>query len=351
MRNAKKRILRFRDQNFLYICLPENHRAASGRPERCAPIKTATHGTRLCNRFGLRNGFRARPAGRRPHGAGDRLRSGALSPLEQGALQRSPRGPFPPTSQGLSRSAASGGARRDRPPCRSGALRPGAVGRYDGQHPLPDRQGGSSPLAARGVRRKPRRDVRAVEGPYGAGRMRGDQRPLCPLRDQLRLPFGQLLLGRMFLVEGAAPAAPGRSAAARRLVGRRTVRLDSRRADGVPRRRERQDGPLRLRFETDVGRGVGRLSARKVLRRARSRAAARAASSAERQLRLRRRGRHPDRGVGLRTGASGGYSRRRGVHRFAFGSSRRRHPLRDGGAQPRHLGLLHGRHAARSDGR
>ena len=147
------------------------------------------------------------------------------------------------------------------------------------------------------------------------------------------------------------PAAPGRSAAARRLVGRRTVRLDSRRADGVPRRRERQDGPLRLRFETDVGRGVGRLSARKVLRRARSRAAARAASSAERQLRLRRRGRHPDRGVGLRTGASGGYSRRRGVHRFAFGSSRRRHPLRDGGAQPRHLGLLHGRHAARSDGR
>ncbi len=86
-------------------------------------------------------------------------------------------------------------------------LRPGAVGRYDGQHPLPDRQGGSSPLAARGVRRKPRRDVRAVEGPYGAGRMRGDQRPLCPLRDQLRLPFGQLLLGRMFLVEGAAPAA------------------------------------------------------------------------------------------------------------------------------------------------
>lgn len=145
MRNAKKRILRFRDQNFLYICLPENHRAASGRPERCAPIKTATHGTRLCNRFGLRNGFRARPAGRRPHGAGDRLRSGALSPLEQGALQRSPRGSFPPTSQGLSRSAASGGARRDRPPCRSGALRPGAVGRYDGQHPLPDRQGGSSP--------------------------------------------------------------------------------------------------------------------------------------------------------------------------------------------------------------
>lgn len=181
--------------------------------------------------------------------------------------------------------------------------------------------------------------------------MRGDQRPLCPLRDQLRLPFGQLLLGRMFLVEGAAPAAPGRSAAARRLVGRRTVRLDSRRADGVPRRRERQDGPLRLRFETDVGRGVGRLSARKVLRRARSRAAARAASSAERQLRLRRRGRHSDRGVGRRAGASGGYSRRRGVHRFAFGSSRRRHPLRDGGAQPRHLGLLHGRHAARSDGR
>ena len=223
MRNAKKRILRFRDQNFLYICLPENHRAASGRPKRCAPIKTATHGTRLCNRFGLRNGFRARPAGRCPHGAGDRLRSGALSPLEQGALQRSPRGSFPPTSQGLSRSAASGGACRDRPPCRSGALRPGAVGRYDGQHPLPDRQGGSSPLAARGVRRKPRRDVRAVEGPYGAGRMRGDQRSLCPLRDQLRLPFGQLLLGRMFLVEGAAPVAPGRSAAARRLVGRRTV--------------------------------------------------------------------------------------------------------------------------------
>lgn len=52
-----------------------------------------------------------------------------------------------------------------------------------------------------------------------------------------------------------------------------------------------------------------------------------------------------------RTGTSGRHSRRRGLHRLAFGRRGCRRALRNGGAQSGYVGLLYGRHAARGAGR
>ena len=194
-----------------------------------------------------------------------------------------------------------------------------------------------------------------MEGPHGAAGVGGDHRPLRPRRNQLRPPFGQPLFVGVFLVEGPAPAAGFRTAAPRCVGRRRAVRLDSGRADRLPRYGGFAVGALRRRVEGDVGRRVGRLSARRVLRRTRPRPAAYPAAypaaPARQDVRLRHSCRYAQPRMGGETGAVGAGGHRSGECRLPFGRRRRGHLSRDRGAESGHVGLLHGRHAARKDGR
>ncbi len=149
----------------------------------------------------------------------------------------------------------------------------------------------------------------------------------------------------MLLGESPSPAACRRADTARRLYGRRVLRLDSGDTDGQHLARKGEDGALLRRSEDVLVGGVGRIPSARVLRAHRPDAAADSRHAASEQIHLQQTLRHHLEGVGGQIRPLSRRGNRRRQRRFAPGRNRCGSGLQDRRNQPRHVGRLHGRNA------
>ncbi len=221
--------------------------------------------------------------------------------------------------------------------------------RHDGFHACADRPARHAAGPAARIRRKSRRDVRAVERPHGPCRSGLLKRFSKTLEDRLYPLLRRHLFVRMGVGQGAALPAQRPVAKGQDLLVGGALRLDMRPAGGRHHAGENSPQPLRGRPQSHVARGVGRAPAVRVPDGRRPAAGHLRGASVPRNRHGRCAYRELVRRMGVAAGAATGHRHRHGGHRLPRGSRRRGNRTGDPGEGNGDLDLRHsGGHLRRS---